>query len=127
MHGIHTKIEQVNHSEVKKLSNLAKKDKVNLKDTATTKWFAIYYHNKIIGCAGTILKNGKGRIRGVFILSKYRGLGLGSKLMKHIIDDLIDNHACYIDQLSSQPKWWLNNGWKVKSTVKNGSWIYKLV
>ena len=48
MHGIHTKIEQVNHSEVKKLSNLAKKDKVNLKDTATTKWFAIYYHNKII-------------------------------------------------------------------------------
>jgi N-acetylglutamate synthase-like GNAT family acetyltransferase len=127
MLGIHTKIETVNYAEVKKLLNKAKKDKVNLKDTATTQWFAIYQDNVLCGCAGTILKFGKGRIRSVFVLPEYRKLGLGSKLMKHIVEDLSNNNACYIDQLSSQPSWWIKNGWKVKSEVKNGSWIYKIL
>jgi N-acetylglutamate synthase-like GNAT family acetyltransferase len=127
MLGIHTKIEKVNHNVIQKLSNKAKKDKVNLKDTETTQWFAIYGNDVLLGCAGTILKNGKGRIRGVFVLPEYRKLGLGSKLMQFIIDDLSNNNACYIDQLSSQPNWWLKNGWKTKSVVKNGSWIYKII
>ena len=127
MLGIHTKIETVSHEVIKKLSNKAKLDKVNLKDTKTTKWFAIYGNDILLGCAGTILKHGKGRIRGVFILPQYRKFGFGSKLMTHIIEDLKNNHACYIDQLSSQPNWWIKNGWKTKSIVKNGSWIYKIL
>ncbi len=120
-------IEPINFDIAKLLSSKAKKDKVNLKDTETTKWFGVYLDNKLCGVAGTILKNGKGRIRSVFVIEEYRGQGLGSSLMKFIIDDLIENNACYIDQLASNPKWWIEQSWKVKSVVKNGSWIYKIL
>lgn len=118
---------EIDYNMVKTLNNKAKLDKVCLKDTQTTKWFGAYLDNVLCGVAGTILNNGKGRIRGVFVLKEHRKHGIGSKLMNYIINYLIDNNACYIDQLSSHPEWWIKNNWKVKSKVKNGSWIYKTI
>jgi hypothetical protein len=36
-----------------------------------------------------------------------------------------NSHINYVDQLSSHPEWWLEQGWQSKSIVKNGQCIYK--
>jgi N-acetylglutamate synthase-like GNAT family acetyltransferase len=118
-------IVEVTHDRIWHLNGAAKKDKVCLKDTNTTKWFAIYVDYHIIGCAGIIIKGSKGRIRGVFILPEHRNKGYSSQLMSYIIKYMTDENVCYIDQLSSQPEWWIKNGWKEKSKALNGSWVYK--
>lgn len=118
-------INKIEFDIVKPLSSKAIKDKVCLKDTKTTVWFGAYDEKNLCGVAGSILKDGKGRIRGVFVLPEYRKLGIGSKLMEHIINYFKSNNACYIDQLSSNPNWWVKKSWKIKSTVKNGAWVYK--
>jgi GNAT superfamily N-acetyltransferase len=120
-------IMEIEYKQVKTLVNKAKYDKVCLKDTKTTKWFGAFIDKLLCGVAGTILKNGKGRIRGVFVVKEHRKLGMGSQLMKHIINYLSDNHACYIDQLASNPEWWVKNNWKIKSLARNGAWIYKTI
>jgi GNAT superfamily N-acetyltransferase len=118
------KIKKINHSKVKPLIKFSKNDVVCLKDTKTTEWFGLYEPN-LIGVAGVIIKSGKGRIRGVFILPEKRKMGYGSQLMSYIIEYMESKGVSYIDQLSSHPNWWINkNGWKIKSIVKNGSWIY---
>ena len=119
------KIEQINFKKVKTFTAPASKEKVCLKDTKTTIWFGAFIDNNLCGIAGSILKNGKGRIRGVFVLPQYRKNGVGSQLMEHIINYFKNNNACYIDQLASNPNWWVNKNWKIKSTVKNGAWVYK--
>lgn len=119
------KIEQINFEKIKLLSNLASKEKVCLKNTTTTIWFGAFIEENLCGVAGSILKNGKGRIRGVFVVPSSRKLGVGSLLMEHLINYFKANNACYIDQLAVNPNWWLNKNWKIKSKVKNGAWIYK--
>lgn len=124
--GTQLKIQKITHNIIKPLISKSKNDKVCLKDTKTTEWFGIYTES-LSGCAGVIIKNGKGRIRGVFILPEKRKLGLGSQLMSYIIDYMEESGVTYIDQLSSSPSWWVKNGWTIKSNVKNGSWIYKKI
>jgi N-acetylglutamate synthase-like GNAT family acetyltransferase len=121
------KIQKITHNEVKPLISKSKGDKVCLKDTKTTQWFGVYQEEALCGCAGVIIKNGKGRIRGVFILPDCRKFGMGSKLMRYIVEYMEDSGVSYIDQLSSHPNWWLKNGWTTKSIVTNGSWIYKKI
>lgn len=118
-------IKQIDFQLVKPLSSKAIKDKVCLKNTNTTIWFGAYNEINLCGVAGSILKGSKGRIRGVFVLPEYRKLGIGSMLMQYIVDYFKNNNACYIDQLASNPNWWVQKNWKVKSTVKNGAWVYK--
>jgi GNAT superfamily N-acetyltransferase len=120
-------IKQIDYKEVKTLINKAKYDKVCLKDTNTTKWFGAFIENMLCAVAGTILKNGKGRIRGVFVVREHRKLGIGSQLMNYIIEYFSNNNACYIDQLASNPDWWVKKNWKVKSLARNGAWVYKTI
>jgi len=120
-------IKEVSIDVLLPLKNMAKKDKVNISEPSSNgKFFASYdEEGNLVGCAGIIVKNNKGRIRSVFIKPEYRGKGYSSTLMSYIIKYMTDLHVCYIDQLSSQPEWWIKNGWKEKSKVKNGSWIFK--
>ena len=120
-------IQQIPYETVKQFFNLAKKDKVNLKDTKTTVWFGYYAHGILRGVAGTILKHGKGRIRGVFVPENYRGKGYGQSLMKYVMRYFEQENACYVDQLASNYEWWIKQGWKIKSIVKNGAWVYKVI
>ena len=120
-------VRQISYNTVKTLASKAAKDKVCLKDTATTKWFAAYDDDVLLGVAGSILKNGNGRIRGVYVLPEYRKLGAGRMMMEHIMFYFSDSGACYVDQLSSQYEWWVKQGWKIKSIVPNGAWIYKTI
>lgn len=117
----------IEYNIVKTLINKAKYDKVCLKDTITTKWFGAFIDGVLCGVAGTILKNGKGRIRGVFVVKEHRKLGIGSQLMNYIIKFLSDNNACYIDQLASNPDWWIKHNWKIKAPAKNGAWVFKTI
>jgi GNAT superfamily N-acetyltransferase len=120
-------VREISYNTVKPLASKALKDKVCLKDTATTKWFAAYDNDVLLGVAGSILKNGNGRIRGVYVLPEYRKLGAGRMMMDHIMYYFSDNGACYVDQLSSHYDWWVKQGWKIKSIVPNGAWIYKTI
>ena len=120
-------IKQITYDEVKQFSNMAKKDKVNLKDTETTIWFGYYDNEALVGVTGTILKHGKGRIRGVFVPKDHRGKGYGQTLMEYIMKYFDKENACYVDQLASNYEWWLKKGWNLKSIVKNGAWVYKII
>ena len=120
-----TSIQEISYTNVKPLIKYARHDKVCLKDTETTKWFGIYEKDRLCGVAGSIAKDGKGRIRGVFVLQEHRGKSYGSTLMNHLMTYFSNNNVNYVDQLSSHPEWWLEQGWQSKSIVKNGQWIYK--
>jgi hypothetical protein len=120
-------IRQISYNIVKQLESKAQKDKVCLKDTESTVWFGAYDNDVLLGVAGSICKNGKGRIRGVFVLPEYRKIGAGKMMMDYIMHHFADCGACYVDQLSSQYEWWVKQGWKIKSIVPNGAWIYKKI
>jgi GNAT superfamily N-acetyltransferase len=118
----------ITHNEVKVFQSKAAKEGICLKDTKTTTWFGAFDDdNNLCGVAGTILKNGKGRIRGVYVDPNKRGNNYGSSLMYNIIEWLCSNNACYIDQFAGKPNWWVKQGWKIKKSTDNGSWVYKTI
>lgn len=117
------------YQQVKPWMGRAAKDGVCLKDTAGgTTWFgALDEQGALCGVAGATLKAGKGRIRGVFVLPEHRGKKIGSTLMDSVLEWFCEQNACYIDQLSSLPGWWIKRGWKIKAPAKRGAWIYKII
>lgn len=118
-------IAEISYNTVKPLSSKASKDKVCLKDTPQTQWFGAYIENELCGVAGAAVKDGNGRIRGVYVLPQHRGKGLGSTMMQALMAYFDNKSVCYVEQLASQPDWWLKQGWKLKAPHKNGAWIYK--
>ena len=70
-------IKETQFESIKHFASRASKERVAIKPTQNTMWFALSLNEITVGCCALYLGKKKCRIKGDFVMLDYRGKGLG--------------------------------------------------
>ena len=99
-------IQQVGHAKVWPWRSRAARERVDLKDTPTTRWFM----DGDLACAGLLSLASGVRIKGVYVDPAFRGQGIGTRLTEHLIDLATLEGCGYVDAYAWNAKWYTERG-----------------
>lgn len=101
-------VEVVDHSAVVPWTHRAARERVSLKDSHNTTWYWVATQ----GCAGLMILKGKARIKGVFVLKEYRGLGVGTELADELERQAVKAGAAEIEVYAHNPAFYEGRGYE---------------
>jgi predicted GNAT family acetyltransferase len=108
------------HNEViTKFKSVYAQEKLSCEPTKNTFWFV----NEASCAALLVVTPNKFRIKGTVTRPEYRGQGYGSAMLKHLImtaEVMAAGQKATIESFAKNPKWYLDNGFKVKRVTKWG-------
>lgn len=110
----HPPIHQVDYALILPLLSRAAKDRVNLKNSQNTVWFAwLGQEREVFGCAGLMfLPKGSARIKGFWVVEGKRGTGMGSALYQALIQHAVEKNCPAVEVLAYNPKFYESHGFK---------------
>ena len=113
--------------DVRRYAGRAAKEGVSVKHTPTTMWFAIYDGDiGMVGFGGLLIKAGKARVKGDWVLQEHRGKGYGYELHEHRVQLCLRNPRIKVMEAHSlHPRFYEGNGWVILGEYKEGTYIVR--
>jgi len=118
------KVQFIKFDMIKGFASRAAKERVSVKDTASTVWFGIFENfyteeSELVGFGGVIIKGSKARVKSIYVLPEHRGKGYGSLLTEHMIRAAQKiPHIKTLEAYAVNPKYYEALGWVSLQTAK---------
>lgn len=110
----------VHFKEIKKYASQAAKERVSVKDTASTIWIGVYDPD-LVGFGGLLVKPPKARIKGDWILPNHRGKGYGHHMTVMRTELCQTNPRIKImEAYSLHPNYYKSQGWSIVGQYAEG-------
>lgn len=113
-------IEAVPFSAAHVFARIAARERVSISDTSNTEWFAGVEDGRIMAVAGLIKTSTGYRIKGVYVVSDYRGKGHGATLTKHLMT-LCEARCADIEVFAYNAPFYESQGFKRFGVLPNGA------
>ena len=115
-------ISKCEYADIRHLASIASQSHVSVSKTQDTQWFKAEKDGRIVGCSALMKKKKPiGRVKGIFVLEEFRGMGIGLELTNVLIQDAIEKHCSAIDLFTWHPDFWLKLGYRVIGKNSHGA------
>ena len=123
------RIQETKFDDIKRFAGRASKERVAIKPTQNTMWFALSLNEVTVGCCALYLGKKKCRIKGDFILEQYRGRGLGKLSVESRLETAKKLGYKMIEVYTLHPKYYTSLGFTIHKELRKGVWIadYELI
>lgn len=109
--------------DVKRFQKAAARDHVSVTNTKRTDWFIIRSGERDVGCCGLIqVREGRVRIKGIFVTEGARRLGLGTWTVELLEQLAREQGAKEIEVLAYNHAFYEGRGYRPLSQLRNGAW-----
>lgn len=111
-------------SELGRYAAAARRDHVAVAPTASpTHWhWGVLQDGEAIGFAAYMVRGpGQARIKGIWVMPEWRGLGYGELMSEAIVNAALDADLLDVDILSWDPRWAARNGFTAGRKNRHGA------
>jgi N-acetylglutamate synthase-like GNAT family acetyltransferase len=116
------KLRPSSYQEVRRYKQLGAKERVSISDTQNTLWFMMELDGEPAGCCGLYLSKARARLKSVYTLPQYRGLGLGGLATDYRIQRAKELGYKEVETLTVNPQYYSKKGFVMQSKVRDGVW-----
>ena len=122
-------IKETQFESIKHFASRASKERVAIKPTQNTMWFALSLNEITVGCCALYLGKKKCRIKGDFVMLDYRGKGLGKLSVETRLQIAKKLGYKLIEVYTLHPKYYTSLGFTIHKELRKGVWVadYELV
>jgi RimJ/RimL family protein N-acetyltransferase len=117
--------------DIAELEKVAKSTKNTVKNSKNTVWWGLFDDNKPVGCIGLyLMSNARGRIKSIYIKTKYRHQGYGneaSDIVEYFAFDILN--LASLSAITRHLDYWNKRGYTMtnrRETSKGNKYVMQI-